>query len=501
MTDIHGICAPEFSAVKDAFAENLASGMEIGCTVAITQGEEYAVDLWAGYKDEARTQPWEEDTVVMVASSTKIPTAIAGLMIVDQGLVHPDDPVAKHWPEFAQNGKENVLFRHLMTHTSGLPAPWPPIPFSTFFDWKATTEHLAAEEPWWEPGTAYGYHMNTFGFLIGEVVRRVTGQTPGVYLKEHVFDKIGADFRIGFPKSEFHRLSQLLPLDLAPDVEGLPVTPVHPDKIVGKWYARGEFMGQQSILYFELTADETGMHATFTRTTKDNVFSPNVEAVRFDGECLRVRAMTPGGTVSWDCHLVSPGVMDATVYAGGQEVMLTFQRDIEVKLEGQGGGSGNELATRMQQAVLPPEWRGSQSLTSEIPSGNGMGNARSLARIGAVMANGGKLAGHTFVSPETLEMALTEEVYQEGVTMNWGKVRFGLGFGLNSTEFPCPSDRSLHWGGAGGSVCVMDLESKTSFAYVMNGMLAGSRMDPRNMRLRAAYHKSLGVPWEDNTRS
>ncbi len=488
MTEIHGICAPEFSAVKDAMAENLASGMEIGCSVAITQGEEYAVDLWAGYKDEARTQSWEEDTVVMVASSTKIPTSLCALMLIDQGLIQPDDLVTKYWPEFGQNGKEGVTIRHLMTHSSGVPAPWPPVPFSMFFDWKAITDHLAAQAPWWEPGAGFGYHSETFGFLIGEVVRRVTGKTPGVYLKDEVFSRIGADFQIGFPRSQFDRMATMVRLDLAPGMDELPAVPVNPEKVVGNWYAHAVMMNQPCIFCIEVATEGNGLNTTVTRTSSGATFKPIIEDSRFDGERLRVKASTPGGLVCWDCHLTGPESLDATIYTGGEEVEAKFGRQ-ELVLESE--APVNELTIKMMSAILPPQWKGSQSLTSEIPSSNGMGNARSLARIGAVLANGGTLAGHRFLSPETLELALTEQSYGADVLMGWF-IRYGLGFGLNSTEFPCPGDRSLHWGGAGGSVCVMDLESKTSFAYVMNAMLASSKTDPRNRRLRAAYHKVLG---------
>jgi CubicO group peptidase (beta-lactamase class C family) len=184
------------------------------------------VDLWGGWSDEARTTPWTRDTIVNVWSTTKTVAALAALMLIDRGLIHEDDPVARHWPEFAANGKEGVTIGHLMSHTSGVSAWEQPVDFDTIYDWDQSVARLAAQAPWWTPGTASGYHALNYGHLIGEVVRRVTGKSLKAFVAEEIADPLGADFQIGAREEDFGRISPIIPPPPAPLVEGLDMQSV-----------------------------------------------------------------------------------------------------------------------------------------------------------------------------------------------------------------------------------------------------------------------------------
>jgi CubicO group peptidase (beta-lactamase class C family) len=207
---IHGHCDPRFAAVRTAFEENFRDRGELGAAVAVTVGGETVVDLWGGWADAARTRPWERDTLVNVWSTTKGPTALCAHVLADRGLVNFDAPVAAYWPEFAAAGKEKVLVRHLLSHRAGLSGLREPHSLADLYDWELTCARLAATEPWWEPGTRSGYHALTYGFLVGEVVRRVSGLLPGAFLEREVTGPLGVDFTVGLPEQEAGRVAELV---------------------------------------------------------------------------------------------------------------------------------------------------------------------------------------------------------------------------------------------------------------------------------------------------
>ena len=178
-TTIHGTVDGRFAGVRDAFARNFELGLELGASLSISVEGHNVVDIWGGWRDAARTQAWERDTIACFFSSTKGVVAVLALQLVDRGLLDLDAPVAKYWPEFAQGGKESVPVRYLLTHESGLSAIAKPMPFGSLSDWDAMTTALAEQTPWWEPGSGHGYHGVTFGHLIGEVIRRITGKSVG----------------------------------------------------------------------------------------------------------------------------------------------------------------------------------------------------------------------------------------------------------------------------------------------------------------------------------
>ena len=209
-SQVRGHCEARFEAVRAAFEENFAEREELGAAVTVTLRGETVVDLWGGWADAARTRPWERDTVVNVWSTTKGPTALCAHLLADRGLLDLDAPVATYWPEFAAAGKEGVLVRHLLSHRAGLAGPREPLSFEQLLDWEKTVERLAAQEPWWEPGTRSGYHAMTFGFLVGEVVRRVSGLLPGAFLAREVTGPLGVDFTIGLPDGQTSRAAELV---------------------------------------------------------------------------------------------------------------------------------------------------------------------------------------------------------------------------------------------------------------------------------------------------
>ena len=233
MVEIQGFCDEQFASVKEAFEKNFKEGLEVGASFAATLNGKFIVDIWAGNADAAQTLPWEEKTIVNVYSTTKVMTAICALMLVDRGLLDLDSPVAKYWPEFAQNGKERILVRYLFSHSSGLAGWEEKIRSEDLYDWDKVVNLLASQKPWWEPGTKSGYHSSTFGYLLGELVRRITGKTLGIFFKEEVAEPLKADFHIGLPEEYDSRVGELIP---PPPMNISQIGDVDPDSIALKTF-------------------------------------------------------------------------------------------------------------------------------------------------------------------------------------------------------------------------------------------------------------------------
>lgn len=211
MADIEGTWDVRFDGVASTLAASLEAGTDVGASVAVFLEGEPVVDIWGGFIDEAHSAPWVEDTITNVWSTTKTMTFLCALMLADRGELDFYAPVATYWPEFAAGGKERVQVRHLMSHTAGLAGWTEPLEPEGLADWERCTSLLAAQEPWWEPGTASGYHAVTQGYLIGEVVRRITGVSIGTWFASEVSGPLGADFFIGTPESEDPRISMVIP--------------------------------------------------------------------------------------------------------------------------------------------------------------------------------------------------------------------------------------------------------------------------------------------------
>jgi CubicO group peptidase (beta-lactamase class C family) len=222
MADLHGRCDERFEAVRRLLARNLDSGEELGASIVVDIDGDIVIDMWGGFCDEARTIPWSEDTITNVWSSTKTVTSLAALMLVDRGELDVDAPVARYWPEFAAAGKQDIRVRHLMSHSSGVSGLDQPAVVEDLYDWQKSTSRMAAQAPWWEPGTASGYHALNYGHLVGEVVRRISGKTLKQFVAEEIAGPLGADFQIGAADSDWGRIANVVPPPPLPfDLEAL----------------------------------------------------------------------------------------------------------------------------------------------------------------------------------------------------------------------------------------------------------------------------------------
>jgi CubicO group peptidase (beta-lactamase class C family) len=230
---LHGHYDSRFEDVVAALAEEVTNGGELGAAIAVDVDGELVVDIWGGHADKAKTREWSKDTIVNVFSSTKNITALAALMLIDRGQLDPFAPVATYWPEFAANGKQDIELRHIVSHTSGLSGWEMPFTLEDIYDWEKSTAQLAAQEPWWPPGTASGYHAVTIGHLVGEIVRRVTGKTLKQFVREEIAEPLGADFQIGALAKDDARIAELIP----PPPLDVPLDAVPEDHPMRKTFA------------------------------------------------------------------------------------------------------------------------------------------------------------------------------------------------------------------------------------------------------------------------
>jgi CubicO group peptidase (beta-lactamase class C family) len=361
MAEIEGTYEDRFRPVADALSSSIDSGLDIGASVAVVVGGELVVDIWGGHLDPERATPWVEDTIVNVFSTTKTMTALCALILGDRGELEFDAPVARYWPEFAAGGKEHVTVAHLMAHSAGLSGWAEPLAPEDLADWEKCTSLLAAQEPWWEDRTTPGYHAVTQGYLVGEVVRRITGQTLGQFFADTVAGPLHADFHIGTPADCDARVAPLIPPPPAPElIAALPE------------------LGQRTL-------------------------------------------MNP----------IITGEVSSEIW-----------------------------------------WR-----RAEIPAANGHGNARSVARVQAVISGAGETSGRRLLSAEGVEALFGERSAGPDLVLGL-PLRFGLGYGLASETLPM-GPHMCAWGGYGGSLVVNDLDARMTVAYVMNRMEPGVLGDMR----------------------
>ena len=336
------------------------------------------VDLWGGHYDETRTREWERDTLVNVYSVTKGMTAICAHQLIERGMLDIDAPVCEYWPEFAAAGKQAISVRWLLSHKAGLPAIRDPLPLNSLYDWNLMCSALAAQAPWWTPGEHHGYHIMTFGYLVGELIRRVSGESIGAYFRKHVAEPLDADFHIGLSEEHDVRTSHVFGVHAGN--RPAPSAPTEPG-------AREEFMRA-----WQTWQDPTTM---------------------------------------------------------------------------QGAATLNPPQSR--GAVNTREWR-----AAEIPSVNGHGNARALARIYGALARGGEIDGTRILESKTIDRATTEEAFGPDRLFSGRPSRFGLGFML-SHDFSrlSPNPRAFGHAGAGGSLGMADPDAKIGFGFTMNNMQMG----------------------------
>ncbi len=207
--EIHGKYDEKFKEIVDSYKNQFELGLDIGSSLAVTCEGELVVDIWAGSRDKAQSLPWEENTIVNVFSSTKNATSLSAYVLADRGELDFFSPVAEYWPEFAQKGKENILVSHIMSHSSGLPGWDAPVSVNDLYDSDKVAALFENQEPWWEPGTAIGYHAITIGNLMGEIIKRISGKTVGNFFREEIAEPLDIDFHIGLEDKHHSRVAEI----------------------------------------------------------------------------------------------------------------------------------------------------------------------------------------------------------------------------------------------------------------------------------------------------
>lgn len=225
MSTVEGYCHPRFDRVRETFERHVRAGDEVGASLYVSLEGEEVIDLWGGWRDRERTGAWTRDMVVNVFSASKTVASLAILMLVDQGRLDLEAPVADYWPEFAQNGKAQAKVRHLISHSVGLPAWDPPFSQPEAMDIAASTRRLAAQPPWWTPGERASYHASTFGHLLGELVRRVDGRTLSEFIADEITRPLAADFYLGLSDAQFDNVATVYPTESSDAPAKIPAPP------------------------------------------------------------------------------------------------------------------------------------------------------------------------------------------------------------------------------------------------------------------------------------
>ena len=365
---INGFCDEQFLPLKDAFRANFDQGLELGASLAVTHRGNTVVDLWAGYADLERTKPWQEDTIVPIASTTKIANIVSLLTLVDRGLIELDRPVAYYWPEFAQGGKAAVTVRDALSHQAGVPGFEQPVTSDFLQDRESVTDRIAAEPHWFEGRKTVCYHMFNNGYLLGELIRRVDGRMPARFFRDEIASKLDLDFQIGLSsKSDLPRVAEVIMPKPRLDL---------PDGILGKL----------------------------------------------------LKSVVMGDVTTWEAR------------------------------------------------------------RAEF---NGIANGRSIATLMAMLAMGGEFDGRRYLSKSIIGEASREQAYGQCPYLGW--VKFGLGFGLHSKEFPAPSETCIGWGGVGGSWAIADPRVGVSLGYAPNNWDLDRLADPRLHVIGGAFAKLLAT--------
>ncbi len=363
------------SAVASAFADNFINHQEVGAACSLYRRGLPVVDLWGGWSDPGSRQPWERDTITLVFSAAKGPTATCIHQLVEAGLLDVDLPVAHYWPEFGCNGKELITTRMVLSHQAGLAAVDGTLNLDQVLAWEPVVAAIAAQAPNWEPGSKHGYHARSFGWILGELIRRISAETPGQYLQTHICKPLGMRYWVGLPPQQLGACATLVPPE-------------------GGSNAIAELLGADS---------------------------------------LTARVM------------------------GGPSGLFGY----------------NEM------------WNRPEVLQAEMPSSNGVGDARSLARFYAALI--GEVDGVRLLGQEQLGRACREQVRGPDAVI-FHETCFGLGYALQPALAPGAGPRSFGHPGAGGALAFADPDAGIGFAYVMNAMQFNPEGDPRSMALvKAAY--------------
>ncbi len=311
MVQIEGNCEPRFRRVREAFAENFEERREVGASVAVTHRGRPVVDLWGGFADKRRARAWTRDTIVNVYSTTKGLTAICAHRLVEQGKLDLEAPVARYWPEFAQAGKDKLPVRYLLSHRAGLPAVRKPLALDALYQWDTMCDALAEQEPWWEPGTRHGYHAVTYGWLVGEVIRRITGKTPGAYFRDELAGPLGIDCHIGLDASHDGRVAEMIasppPPPGAPNI--FEEVAKNPESVTAKAFANPPLLTQGVVNTREWRAAEL---PAANGHTNARALARIYGALANDGEIDGFRVLDPDSIAQ--CHAEQSYGPDAVLF-------------------------------------------------------------------------------------------------------------------------------------------------------------------------------------------
>jgi CubicO group peptidase (beta-lactamase class C family) len=389
---VGGTVEPEFEGVLDAFAANFDERGEVGAACCVYVDGRPVADLWGGVADATTGRAWEEETIALVFSCTKGVTATCANLLIERGQLDPDAPVARYWPEFAQQGKDAITVRQVLSHQAGLAVIEGDLTLEEALSWDPVVDALARQAPNWEPGTAHGYHLRAYGWLVGELVRRVTGRTIGAFFRDEIAAPLRLDFWIGLPEAEEARVARLVP----PDAD---------------------------------------LHAFFAGLGDD---------------VLLGRATTgPSGHFAYD-----------------------------------------------------DMWNRRELHACELPSSNGIGDARSLARLYASLlgevapvgrhgvASGADTVRARTLQPDTVSRATQVQVRgPDKVILT--ETAFGLGYMLPPSLNARARPAAFGHAGAGGSLAFADPDAGFAFAYVMNDLRFDLRGDPRSETLVEATYQAV----------
>ncbi len=378
--DIGGWVETRFEPVLDAFTENFDARGDVGAAVCVYVDGRPVVDLWGGTADATTGKPWAPDSVVLVYSSTKGVTSVCANLLIERGRIDPGARVAEYWPEFAAAGKGEITVAQLMSHQAGLPFVEGDYSLAEVLSWDPMVRALAAQEPVWVPGTRHGYHMRTFGWLVGELVRRVDGRTIGTFWKEEIAEPLGLDFWIGLPESVEPRVARLV---------------------------------------------------------------------------------LPKEDLAALLRQLGPGLLLARVFSNPSDLF-----------------GYNEM------------WNTRELHAAELPSSNGIGDARSLARLYASCV--GEVDGVRLLQPSTIAAATVEQACGKDEVLMIESC-FGLGFMLGKSFGAANARSAFGHAGAGGSLAFADPDAGIGFGYVMNDLRFDvTEGDPRSESLVRAMYGCLG---------
>lgn len=379
MSVVNGTTGEGFEAVRDVFAKNFTDGLEIGASFAAYYNGLKVVDLWGGVADPNQGTAWAEDTIALVFSTTKGVTAMCANKLAQEGKLDLDAPVATYWPEFAAGGKEKMPVSYLLSHQAGLAWVGGELTAEEAFSWDPVVDLLAQQVPHWEPGSKHGYHATTYGWLVGEVVKRVTGMSVGTYFRRAIAEPLGVDFWIGLPEAEEDRVAWLI-----------------------------------------------------------------------------------------------GGLADPALQEDAMKELVTQFLGPETEL-------GRALFSPSYSLSAPDVWNSRAMRAAEVPAANGVGDARSLARMYAACI--GDVDGIRIINDAQLRRATTQATTGPNTVLLGLDVQFGMGFMVRSELIPICGPRSFGHFGAGGSMGWADPDSGLAFGYVMNRMDMGLAGDVRSANL------------------